>query len=126
MWVGVVAAGRRGAAEKGPSTAPLLLLPLQVIAAERAAAAAVKLAEQADAKQQAALAARVQVELDTTVMERTHAQRQLAAAEKQVGGGGGGWRGAGRGELMQGERPEACCMRGWRLASLRICLFNCH
>ena len=136
MWVGVVAAGRRGAAEKGPSTAPLLLLPLQVIAAERAAAAAVKLAEQADAaqrgaaadaKQQAALAARVQVELDTTVMERTHAQRQLAAAKKQVGGGGGGgWRGAGRGELMQGERPEACCMRGWRLASLRICLFNCH
>jgi hypothetical protein len=97
------------------------LLALQVIAAERAAAAAIKLAEQADAaqrsaaadaKQQAGLAARVQVELDTTVAERMHAQRQLAATEKQVGGRWGVWGVASR---------KCCSLRGLLHERLTSC-----
>ena len=92
--------GRRGLQGRVGPTAALHTTPalwlLQVIDADRSAAAAVKLAEEADAaqrsaaadaQQQAALAAGVQAELDRTVMERTHAQHQLAVAEKQVGAG---------------------------------------
>lgn len=98
----------------------------QVISADRAAAAAQELAAEAaaaadkaatDAAAAAQAAAAQQQELqeglDKAVMERTHAEHLLAAAQRQVGAGWGGWGRYSRlHELLhawEGRQLRACC-----------------